>query len=234
MDPAASWRRPAGSRRTDRLGKGAGVTATPPGGLGAATVLGYPRIGPRRELKRALESYWDGASTGAELLAVGRRLRAATWRRLAGLGLAAPPSNTFSLYDHVLDTAVLLGAVPERYRDAGSALDAYFAMARGTAAVAPQRMTKWFDTNYHFIVPEIGPSTAFRLADDKPLAEAREARALGVTTRPVDRLDDVLEVYGRLLAALAADGVGWVQLDEPALVTDRTGGEFVLLGYADH
>src|SRR6266516_4052939 len=258
MDPAASWRRPAGSRRTDRLGKGAGVTATPPGGLGAATVLGYPRIGPRRELKRALESYWDGASTGAELLAVGRRLRAATWRRLAGLGLAAPPSNTFSLYDHVLDTAVLLGAVPERYRDAGSALDAYFAMARGTAAVAPQRMTKWFDTNYHSIVPEIGPSTAFRLADDKPLAEAREARALGVTTRPVllgpvtflllaepaagspagfrplDRLDDVLEVYGRLLAALAADGVGWVQLDEPALVTDRTGGELAAVGRAYH
>ncbi len=234
------------------------MTATPPGGLGAATVLGYPRIGPRRELKRALESYWDGASTGAELLAVGRRLRAATWRRLAGLGLAAPPSNTFSLYDHVLDTAVLLGAVPERYRDAGSALDAYFAMARGTAAVAPQRMTKWFDTNYHFIVPEIGPSTAFRLADDKPLAEAREARALGVTTRPVllgpvtflllaepaagspagfrplDRLDDVLEVYGRLLAALAADGVGWVQLDEPALVTDRTGGELAAVGRAYH
>ncbi|MEV4475765.1 5-methyltetrahydropteroyltriglutamate--homocysteine S-methyltransferase [Nonomuraea sp. NPDC049504] len=199
----------------------------------ASTVLGYPRIGPRRELKRALESYWAGRSTRAELDRVGAELRERTWRRLAELGLDGLPSNTFSLYDHVLDTAVLLGAVPKRYRDAA---DPYFAMARGTEELAPLRMTKWFDTNYHYIVPEIGPETVFELDAAKPLGEVREARALGYETRPVvvgpvtflllggalDRLDDVLGPYEELLAALAAEGVAWVQLDEPALVGDRT------------
>ncbi|MFI6498647.1 5-methyltetrahydropteroyltriglutamate--homocysteine S-methyltransferase [Nonomuraea typhae] len=198
-----------------------------------STVLGYPRIGPRRELKRALESYWDGRSTRRELEEEGARLRAATWRRLAELGLGELPSNTFSFYDQVLDTAVLLGAVPERYQ---TAEDPYFAMARGTDGLAPLRMTKWFDTNYHYIVPEIGPETVFTLDAAKPLAEVREARALGHETRPVivgpvtflllsgalDRLEDVLGPYADLLAALAAEGVAWVQLDEPALVTDLT------------
>ncbi|MFB4282022.1 5-methyltetrahydropteroyltriglutamate--homocysteine S-methyltransferase [Nonomuraea sp. MTCD27] len=198
-----------------------------------STVLGYPRIGPRRELKRALESYWDGRSTRAELDQVGAELRARTWRRLAELGLEGLPSNTFSLYDQVLDTAVLLGAVPSRYRDAG---DPYFAMARGTEGLAPLRMTKWFDTNYHYIVPEIGPETVFKLDASKPLGEVREARALGYETRPVvvgpvtflllgsalERLDEVLGCYEELLSALAAEGVAWVQLDEPALVGDRT------------
>src|SRR5262245_51293172 len=109
--------------------------------FGASTVLGYPRIGPRRELKWALESYGDGRTDRDELLSVGRELRAQTWRRLAAAGLAALPSNTFSLYDHVLDTAVLFDAVPDRYREQP---DPYFAMARGTADVAPLRMTKWF------------------------------------------------------------------------------------------
>jgi 5-methyltetrahydropteroyltriglutamate--homocysteine methyltransferase len=202
-----------------------------------STVLGYPRIGPRRELKRALESYWDGRTGRAELDRVGAALRADTWRRLDELGLAALPSNTFSNYDQVLDTAVLLGAVPERYRDAA---DPYFAMARGTEGLAPLRMTKWFDTNYHYIVPEVGPETVFKLDAAKPLAELREARELGFETRPVvigpvtflllsadpaaalDRLDDVLACYEELLGALAAEGVAWVQLDEPALVADRT------------
>ncbi|GII77119.1 5-methyltetrahydropteroyltriglutamate--homocysteine methyltransferase [Sphaerisporangium rufum] len=214
---------------------------TPP----AATILGYPRIGPRRELKHALEAYWAGRATADDLHRTGRRLREQTWRRLAALGLATPPSNTFSLYDHVLDTAALLDAVPDRFRG-GTALDTYFAMARGTGTVPPLRMTKWFDTNYHYIVPEIGPDTAFRLAGDKPLAEVREARRIGVATRPVllgpvtflllaqaapgapagfaplDRLGDVVAVYRELLAALAAEGAGQVQLDEPALVTDLT------------
>ncbi|MGW2158722.1 5-methyltetrahydropteroyltriglutamate--homocysteine S-methyltransferase [Nonomuraea sp. NPDC001699] len=198
-----------------------------------STVLGYPRIGPRRELKRALESYWDGRSGRAELERTGAEIRERTWRRLAELGLEGLPSNTFSLYDHVLDTAVLLGAVPERYR---AAEDPYFAMARGTEGLAPLRMTKWFDTNYHYIVPEIGPETVFKLDASKPLAEVREARALGYETRPVvvgpvtflllagapERLEDVLGCYEELLAALAAEGVAWVQLDEPALVGDRT------------
>ncbi|PZG17951.1 5-methyltetrahydropteroyltriglutamate--homocysteine S-methyltransferase [Nonomuraea aridisoli] len=198
-----------------------------------STVLGYPRIGPRRELKRALEAYWDGRSDRAELERTGAGLRARTWRRLAELGLEGLPSNTFSLYDHVLDTAVMLGAVPERYR---AAEDPYFAMARGTEGLAPLRMTKWFDTNYHYLVPEIGPETVFKLDAGKPLGEVREARALGYETRPVvlgpvtflllgsalDRLDEALGRYAELLAALAAEGVAWVQLDEPALVADRT------------
>ncbi|AQZ65879.1 5-methyltetrahydropteroyltriglutamate--homocysteine S-methyltransferase [[Actinomadura] parvosata subsp. kistnae] len=197
-----------------------------------STVLGYPRIGPRRELKRALESYWSGRSTRADLDRAGAELRERTWRRLAELGLHGLPSNTFSLYDQVLDTAVLLGAVPERYRDAA---DPYFAMARGTEGLAPLRMTKWFDTNYHYIVPEIEPGTVFKLDASKVLGEVREARALGFETRPVivgpvtflllgsalERLEDVLGCYEELLVALAAEGVAWVQLDEPALVGDR-------------
>ncbi|MFI0424954.1 5-methyltetrahydropteroyltriglutamate--homocysteine S-methyltransferase [Spongiactinospora sp. 9N601] len=209
---------------------------------GTSTVLGYPRIGPRRELKRALESYWEGTASAADLRAAGAGLREQTWRRLAGLGLAALPSNTFSYYDQMLDTAVALGAVPERYRS-DTPEQTYFAMARGTSGLAPLRMTKWFDTNYHYIVPEIGPGTAFGPADaGKPLAEVREARALGYETRPVlvgpitflllsqgtaplDRLDDALGGYAALLAALADEGVAWVQLDEPALVADRTPAE---------
>ena len=232
--------------------------------FGSSTVLGYPRIGPRRELKHALEAYWDGRSTLPDLLLTGQQLRAATWQRLAALGLTALPSNTFSYYDHVLDTAILLDAVPDRYRALGEphdthfAMAPYFAMGRGTDDLAPLRMTKWFDTNYHYIVPEIGPATAFRLADDKPIAEVREARALGLRTRPVllgpvtflllsqpapggpagftplSRLDDVLDVYADLLAALRAEGVDWVQLDEPALVADRTGDELAAVRLAYH
>ncbi|MGI5160585.1 5-methyltetrahydropteroyltriglutamate--homocysteine S-methyltransferase [Microbispora sp. CA-102843] len=223
----------------------------------ASTVLGYPRIGPDRELKRALESYWEGRSSRADLEETARRLREDTWRRLAALGVEGLPSNTFSYYDQVLDTAVLLGAVPARYRHDDD-LTTYFAMARGAEGIAPLRMTKWFDTNYHYIVPEIGPDMVFSLDAAKPLAEVREARALGLETRPVlvgpvtflllsqaapdspgspgspgspdgfaplDRLDDVVEVYAQLLAELAAEGVGWVQLDEPALVADRTPAE---------
>ncbi|GFJ90265.1 hypothetical protein Prum_039070 [Phytohabitans rumicis] len=201
-----------------------------------STILGYPRIGPQRELKKALEAYWDGRAGRADLDRVGAQLRAAAWQRLAALGLDTLPSNTFSEYDQVLDTTVLLDAVPARYR---AAADPYFAMARGADGLPPLRMTKWFDTNYHYIVPEIGPDTAFRLVADKPLREVREARALGYATRPVlvgpvtfllladgpagfdplGRLDDVLAVYAELLGALKREGVDWVQLDEPALVT---------------
>lgn len=217
----------------------------------ASTVLGYPRIGPRRELKRALESYWDGQSTDDDLQAVAADLRARTWRRLAELGLSGIPSNTFSLYDHVLDTAVLVGAVPQRYRGLPD-LDAYFAMARGTQALPPLRMTKWFDTNYHYLVPEIDAQTPLGLAGDKPIREYREARALGVDTRPVllgpvtflalaqgvagydpfARLDDLLGVYAELLRRLAAEGAGWVQLDEPALVTDLTPAQLAAVAHA--
>ncbi|MBB5872934.1 5-methyltetrahydropteroyltriglutamate--homocysteine methyltransferase [Allocatelliglobosispora scoriae] len=208
-----------------------------------STVLGYPRIGPHRELKKALESHWDGTIGADELAKTARELREQTWLRLRDLGLGAVPSNTFSYYDQVLDTAVLLGAVPARYRALPPG-DAYFAMARGTQGVAPLRMTKWFDTNYHYIVPEIDATSPFRLDAAKVLDEVREARELGIETRPVivgpvtflslaqaapggpagfaplDRLGDVVAVYAELLAALHAEGVSWVQLDEPILVTD--------------
>ncbi|MGW4641662.1 5-methyltetrahydropteroyltriglutamate--homocysteine S-methyltransferase [Sphaerisporangium sp. NPDC004334] len=221
----------------------------------ASTVLGYPRIGPDRELKRALEAYWRQDIGLRELRATGAGLRERTWLRLAELGLAALPSNTFSFYDHVLDTAIMVDAVPGRHRRP-QAEDTAFAMARGDEHATPLRMTKWFDTNYHYIVPEIGPDTVFRAVCDKPVAEVRQARALGLTTRPVllgpvtflllsqpgpgapagfrplERLRDLLEVYERVLSALAAEGVPWVQLDEPALVADRTPAELAATGEA--
>ncbi|PRX50953.1 methionine synthase (B12-independent) [Prauserella shujinwangii] len=227
------------------------TAATPPIG---STVLGYPRIGPDRELKRALERYWDGRLDQAGLARVAEDLRTRTWTELAGSGLDSVPGNTFSLYDHVLDTAVLFDAVPPRFRELGlSAVDSYFAMARGHGKTAPLELTKWFDTNYHYLVPELGPGTRFRLAGDKPVTEYREAAALGIETRPVlpgpvtflllakpepgapagftllDLLDDLLDGYAELLARLAAAGAAWVQLDEPAFAADRTEAELAAL-----
>ncbi|MEU5696153.1 5-methyltetrahydropteroyltriglutamate--homocysteine S-methyltransferase [Actinosynnema sp. NPDC020468] len=213
-------------------------------GIGA-TVLGYPRIGPRRELKRAVEAYWAGRIDRDALLATAADLRAATWAELRDAGLDSVPSNTFSFYDQVLDTAFLVGAVPDRYRREHE-VDAYFAAARGDADAPPWELTKWFDTNYHYLVPEIGPETTFRLAGDKPLAEYREARALGLETRPVllgpvtflvlakgidplARVDELVDVYAALLGALAAEGVEWVQLDEPAFAADRTDADLAAL-----
>jgi 5-methyltetrahydropteroyltriglutamate--homocysteine methyltransferase len=215
-----------------------------------STVLGYPRIGPRRELKRAVEEHWAGRLDGDGLAAVARDLRRDTWSDLAGRGLDSVPGNTFSYYDHVLDTAVLFDAVPPRFRDLDLPPTAtYFAMARGHGRAAPLELTKWFDTNYHYLVPEVGPDTRFTLAGDKPLAEYVEARDLGVRTRPVllgpvtflllakpaadapegfvplDLLDGLVGCYADLLGRLAAAGAAWVQLDEPAFVADRTDAE---------
>jgi 5-methyltetrahydropteroyltriglutamate--homocysteine methyltransferase len=213
------------------------------------TVLGYPRIGGRRELKRATESWWAGRISADELEQVASGLRRASWETLRDAGLDGVPSNTFSLYDHVLDTAVLFGAVPERFAGL-SGLDAYFAMARGTEGVPPLEMTKWFDTNYHYLVPEIGPGTRLRLAGGKPLAEYAEARSIGIETRPVllgplsflllakpaqpgfqplDLLDPLLDAYAELLRLLHRVGARWVQLDEPVLAADRTGSELAAL-----
>ena len=159
--------------------------------------LGMPRIGPHRELKRAVERYWSGSVDAAELERVARAWRADAWRAQQAAGVDSIPSNDFSLYDQMLDTCCLVGAVPERFAWAGGAgdrgdtvdLDTYFAMARGTerdgTAVPPLEMTKWFDTNYHYLVPELGPDAAFRVASDKPVAELTEAAALGIATRPV-------------------------------------------------
>ncbi|WP_448663870.1 5-methyltetrahydropteroyltriglutamate--homocysteine S-methyltransferase [Sphingomonas sp. CJ20] len=215
--------------------------------------LGFPRIGPRRELKHALEKYWSGKAREGELLDAASGLRTAAWARQRALGADWLPSNDFSLYDHVLDTSVMLGAVPARYATgAGEAtLDTYFAMARGTAgaaegcghahSVTAGEMTKWFDTNYHYIVPEIEPGQTLALGRLKIVEEYREAKAQGFETRPVllgpvtwlslakgqgvdpfDLLDEVLGLYGVILGHLAHAGAEWVQIDEPILVTDLT------------
>ncbi|MEU3476138.1 5-methyltetrahydropteroyltriglutamate--homocysteine S-methyltransferase [Rhodococcus sp. NPDC006774] len=211
-----------------------------------ATVLGSARIGPNRELKKAVESYWAGKLDAVGLESVARTLRESTWRELAAAGLDSVPVNTFSYYDHMLDTAVLLGALPPRVMGLGTELDRYFAAARGTDAVAPLEMTKWFDTNYHYLVPEISPDTTFSLHSEKVVDDLKQAVALGISARPViigpvtflllskavggnapllDRLDEILPLYGELLTTLAHAGAEWVQIDEPALVADRTRSE---------
>ncbi|OCF91409.1 5-methyltetrahydropteroyltriglutamate--homocysteine S-methyltransferase [Nocardia brasiliensis] len=213
-----------------------------------ATVLGLPRVGPRRELKRATESYWAGKIDADQLHAVARELRQAQLAELQAAGLDSIPVGTFSYYDQVLDTAVLLGALPPRVAGIADPLDRYFAAARGNETVEPLEMTKWFDTNYHYLVPEIGADTAFSLHPEKLLAEVREALDLGVAARPVvigpvtflklakatggaalDRLAELVPLYRDLLAQLAAAGLGWVQLDEPILVTDLTAAEIELV-----
>ncbi|TAM89349.1 MAG: 5-methyltetrahydropteroyltriglutamate--homocysteine S-methyltransferase, partial [Jatrophihabitans sp.] len=227
-----------------------------------STVYGYPRQGPDRELKRATEAYWAGRSDAAALLQAARALRRDRVTVLRQAGIEQIPSNDFSLYDHMLDTAVLLGAVPQRHQaavprvtTAQQRLDRYFAMARGTRDAAPLEMTKWFDTNYHYLVPELGPQTSFALDAAKPLGEFTEAMQDGVITRPVlvgpvtflllskpaadgfaplSLLDRVLPLYADLLGQLADAGAEWVQVDEPALVTDQPAGvlDATALAYA--
>ncbi len=230
------------------------MTANPtPTPLGS-TVLGYPRIGPNRELKKALEGYWAGRTGEQELRDVRWRLRAETWQQLRDVGLDSVPGNTFSFYDHVLDTTSMFGALPERFRRLElSPLDTYFAMARGAESTSPLELTKWFDTNYHYLVPEIGPDTQFSLADTKPVDEYREARELGIETRPVilgpasflllskpaanatggfrplDLLDSLVDRYAELLSRLRDAGAEWVQLDEPAFAADRSQAELAAL-----
>ena len=224
------------------------MTATFPTG----TILGYPRIGRDRELKRAVESHWRGELDEAALEQVAADLRSTTRARLIELGLDASDSSvpeSFSFYDQVLDAALTVGALPARFADHRAAdgsipLSAYFAAARGEGDRAPLEMTKWFDTNYHYLVPEIGPETDFSLASDRFVAQVAEAAADGVVVRPVivgpvtllalakptdeapegfdplSRLDDLLPVYAELLQRVAAAGAQWVQFDEHALVSE--------------
>ncbi|WP_367047313.1 5-methyltetrahydropteroyltriglutamate--homocysteine S-methyltransferase [Streptomyces sp. Je 1-332] len=227
------------------------MTAKSAAAAARATVYGYPRQGPDRELKKAVEGYWKGRVTADALRGTAAQLRRSTWRRLADAGIHEVPTGDFSYYDHVLDTSVMVGAVPRRHREAVDTdpLDGYFAMARGTQDVAPLEMTKWFDTNYHYLVPELGPDTVFTADSAKQVAELREAVALGLAARPVlvgpvtylllakpapgvaadfeplTLLDRLLPVYAEVLADLRAAGAEWVQLDEPALVQDRTPAE---------
>src|SRR5918993_2627865 len=158
--------------------------------MALATIPGYPRIGKRRELKRALEGFWSGKRVAAELEETAAAVRRANWDTQTSAGLDLVPVNDFSLYDHVLDTCALVGAVPPRFGWTGDTvgLDLLFAMARGgTGADAARAMelTKWFDTNYHYLVPEFSSDQTFRLASDKPLAELAEAQAAGVPARPL-------------------------------------------------
>jgi 5-methyltetrahydropteroyltriglutamate--homocysteine methyltransferase len=225
------------------------------------STLGVPRIGPRRELKAALESYWSDKSDSNALLETAAGLRAANWARQRALGVTVIPSNDFSLYDQVLDTSVMVGAIPQIYGWTGGpvSLDTYFAMARGSQGAAneacarghsaeghdhgapAQEMTKWFDTNYHYMVPEFSKGQVFTLASQKPVDEYREAKALGYQTRPVllgpvtflklgkskdatlnplSLLNGLLPVYIEVLRRLAAHGAEWVQIDEPCLILD--------------
>lgn len=218
----------------------------------AASLLGYPRIGRRRELKKAVEGYWAGKIDAAALDAAAKEIQLGTAKRLQGLGLteAAAVPGTFSYYDQVLDAAAHIGAVPARFGNLLNAegqldIDGYFTLARGNKEEQPLEMTKWFDTNYHYLVPEIGPETNFALTSNRIVEEFEYALANGVETRPyivgpvtflllskasddapagfspLSRLEDVLPVYTALLEKLAAAGAGWVQLDEPALVVDQ-------------
>ncbi|WP_062205658.1 5-methyltetrahydropteroyltriglutamate--homocysteine S-methyltransferase [Demequina salsinemoris] len=219
-----------------------------PGG----TVLGYPRIGRNRELKKALESFWKGNTAQSDLEATAKQLRSVTRERMAELGLtkddSSIPSN-FSFYDHVLDASVTFGAIPARFsrlraEDGSVDLAGYSTIARGEGADAPLEMTKWFDSNYHYLVPEIGPETVFALSSTRWVDEFVEAKEAGFLTRPVitgpltylylakptddaptgfapiERLDDLLPIYVELLAAFKAAGAEWVQIDEPVLVAD--------------
>lgn len=209
--------------------------------------LGFPRIGAQRELKFALEAYWRGEIDRGQLEDQGRALRAANWKRQQQAGLDLVPVGDFSFYDHVLDHSAMFGVVPERFGWSGGEvdLDLYFHMARGRAPsgepAAACEMTKWFDTNYHYLVPEVSKGQVFRLSSQKFFDEVREARALDIPFKPVligpltwlwlakvkgesfDRLellDDLLAVYAEVLEELGALGAEWVQIDEPILVLD--------------
>ena len=204
--------------------------------------LGFPRIGSHRELKQALESYWSGASGFEALNRAAQSLRARHWFLQQKAGLDHIPSNDFSFYDQMLDTIAMLGAVPPRFgHDGGTVpLDLYFAMARGRKDAPAMEMTKWFDTNYHYIVPELTAEMEFRLSSSKALDEYNEAKFLGISTRPVligpvtflalakmrdgskrwGLLPRLLAVYRAVLSSLAQAGAEWVQIDEPIMVAD--------------
>jgi 5-methyltetrahydropteroyltriglutamate--homocysteine methyltransferase len=217
-----------------------------------ASNLGFPRIGARRELKSALEQFWAGTLDETGLQDVAATLRGKHWRKQASTPISHIPSGDFSLYDHVLDTACMLGAIPAGYgwSEGPVSLGTYFALARGEAGHAhghgsglpALEMTKWFDTNYHYLVPLLSAGQHFTLTVNRPLAQVKESMAAGLRTRPVllgpvsflllskttdgsdpiDLLARLLPVYARILAELAVAGVPWVQMDEPALALDLT------------
>lgn len=217
--------------------------------------LGYPRIGSQRELKKACELYWAGKKSHQDLLQTGRNIRQENWMTQKEAGIDLIPSNDFSFYDQVLDMSLTVGAIPRRYHDLivskkKSELDLYFAMARGHQKdgldITAMEMTKWFDTNYHYIVPEFHKDQNFNLFSTKVIDEFYEAKLLGIVTKPVligpvsylllgkekspgfertDLIKNLLPVYIEILTQLAKLNVEWVQFDEPVLTLDLTGKE---------
>ncbi|NQZ60910.1 MAG: 5-methyltetrahydropteroyltriglutamate--homocysteine S-methyltransferase, partial [Crocosphaera sp.] len=225
--------------------------------------LGYPRIGAKRELKRATEAYWKGDLTLEELLATGKTIRETNWKQQESAGIGLIPINDFSFYDQMLDMSCLLGNVPARFKWTGGKtdVDTVFTVARGTqggvslveeekdcqtgkVSTFASEMTKWFDTNYHYIVPEFRSDTTFKLSSDKIFEEFAEAKALGINGKPVligpvtylslgkiqgtnnpdfdpfSLLDNLVDVYEEIIGKLAAAGAEWIQLDEPIFSTD--------------
>jgi 5-methyltetrahydropteroyltriglutamate--homocysteine methyltransferase len=230
--------------------------------------LGYPRMGALRQLKKSLEAYWQGKETEADLQRTASGLRRMHWGQQKEAGVDLIPSNDFSFYDHVLDTTAMVGAVPERFDWKGKRVDlpTYFAMARGKtrghehddhghgecnhAGIHAMEMTKWFDTNYHYIVPEFHENQKFSLASSKAIDEFQEALALGIKTKPMllgpftflklgkihgkdfnrfQLLPGLIEVYVEVLRRFASAKAEWVQFDEPALSLDLTTAERFLL-----
>lgn len=212
--------------------------------------LGYPRVGSHRELKKANEQFWAGTINKDALQKVARQIRHQNWETQQEAGIDLIPSNDFSLYDHVLDTSLMVGAIPERYHQlldgkSNKELDLYYAMARGIQVgdldIKAMEMTKWFDTNYHYLVPEFVKNQKFTRYSDKVLLEFEDALQKGILTKPVllgpvtylllgkekeegfvktDLIDSLLPVYISVLKELASRGADWVQLDEPGLVLD--------------
>ena len=208
--------------------------------------IGYPRIGPKRELKVALENFWKSDISEAELQTVAKDLRRKNWQTQKENGVDLISSNDFSFYDQVLDTICLLGAIPKRYKWDGKevSLKTYFAMARGSQTseldVPALEMTKWFDTNYHYLVPELSKDQAFKLSTNKPFEEFNEAKKYGFNTKPIilgplsflllakgldgfktiNLLDKILPVYKEIIKKLSELGAEWIQIDEPILVKD--------------
>ncbi|WFD00703.1 5-methyltetrahydropteroyltriglutamate--homocysteine S-methyltransferase [Malassezia yamatoensis] len=216
-----------------------------------SAVLGFPRIGPNREVKKALEAYWADKSSAQDLLKVAEEQRLLTYKIMKDQGVDVVPTGTFSLYDHVLDTSNTFGIIPEAYAKSGlNPLDTYFAMARGHQKngvdLPAMEMKKWFDSNYHYLVPEYAENTTFHLNNTKPVDEMKEAKQAGYNPRPVivgpltmlwlgkiskeaknqnfDRfslLPQLVKVYAELLKQLQQNGGVWVQLDEPILVLEQ-------------
>lgn len=207
------------------------------------SILGYPRIGLNRELKKATEAYWRGEISLEALDAIGKEIRKQNWQLQKNAEIDFIPSNDFSFYDGMLDMTLLLGAVPKRFNSDSDKVDnkLYFTMARGTKDAPAMEMTKWFDTNYHYIVPEFYKDQAFKLSTDKPFAEFKEALILGIKTRPViigpitylmlgkikgpkfdifELIDPLLSVYISVCRQFKDLGADWVQIDEPVLAMD--------------